>query len=126
MAVLRAHADRQRFERHAAGEDWTDTGYMFTRPDGIPLRPSHVSTRFRRLRKDTGLPPVRLHDLRHGAASLAHCAGADLKTIQDQLGHASIVLTATPTPVFCHPPSTTPRQPPPHSSWTPPADSEAM
>jgi hypothetical protein len=40
------------------------------------------------------LPPVRLHDLRHGAASLAHTAGADLKTVQDQLGHASIVLTA--------------------------------
>jgi hypothetical protein len=41
-----------------------------------------------------GLPPVRLHDLRHGAASLAHTAGADLKTVQDQLGHAGIVLTA--------------------------------
>ena len=37
---------------------------------------------------------MRLHDLRHGAASLAHAAGADLKTIQDQLGHASVVLTA--------------------------------
>jgi len=36
---------------------------------------------------------VRLHDLRHGAATLA-LAGADLKIIQDLLGHASIVLTA--------------------------------
>jgi hypothetical protein len=44
--------------------------------------------------QDSGLPPVRLHDLRHGAASLAHCAGADLKTVQEQLGHTSIVLTA--------------------------------
>jgi hypothetical protein len=41
-----------------------------------------------------GLPPIRLHDLRHGAATLAHLAGTDLKTIQDQLGHSSIVLTA--------------------------------
>ena len=40
------------------------------------------------------LPPIRLHDLRHGAASLALQAGADLKVIQDQLGHSSIVLTA--------------------------------
>ena len=31
---------------------------------------------------------------RHGAASLALEAGASLKVIQDQLGHASIVLTA--------------------------------
>jgi hypothetical protein len=37
---------------------------------------------------------VRLHDLRHGAATLAHTAGVDIKTIQDQLGHASVVLTA--------------------------------
>jgi len=37
---------------------------------------------------------VRLHDLRHGAASLAHEAGADLKTVQDLLGHSSIVVTA--------------------------------
>ncbi|MET8147897.1 hypothetical protein ACIBSW_25090 [Actinoplanes sp. NPDC049668] len=37
---------------------------------------------------------MRLHDLQNGAASLAHTAGADLKTVQDQLGHASIVLTA--------------------------------
>jgi integrase len=36
----------------------------------------------------------RTHDLRHGAASLAHAAGADLKTVQEQLGHTSIVLTA--------------------------------
>ena len=37
---------------------------------------------------------MRLHDLHHGAASLAHTAGADLKTVQEQLGHTSIVLTA--------------------------------
>jgi len=40
------------------------------------------------------LPPIRLHDLRHGAASLALQAGVDLKVVSDQLGHSSIVLTA--------------------------------
>lgn len=40
------------------------------------------------------LPPVRLQDLRHGAASLAYTAGADLKTTQDMLGHANIAFTA--------------------------------
>ena len=53
-----------------------------------------MTKRLRYLIRQVGLPPVRLHDLRHGAASLAHTAGADLKTVQDQLGHASIVLTA--------------------------------
>jgi integrase len=40
------------------------------------------------------LPPVRLHDLRHGAASLVLPAGVDLKLVGDQLAHCSIVLTA--------------------------------
>jgi hypothetical protein len=53
-----------------------------------------LTRRFHRLVLDSGLPPVRLHDLRHGAASLAHCAGVDLKTVQAQLGQSSIVLTA--------------------------------
>ena len=69
-------------------------GLPVTTPDGIPLHPDWLTRRFRRLVARSGLPPVRLHDLRHGAASLALAAGADLKTVQAQLGHASIVLTA--------------------------------
>ncbi|MFI6741754.1 tyrosine-type recombinase/integrase [Nonomuraea sp. NPDC050451] len=37
---------------------------------------------------------MRLHDLRHGAATLALAAHTDLKVVQAMLGHASIVLTA--------------------------------
>ncbi|MEU8660754.1 tyrosine-type recombinase/integrase [Actinoplanes philippinensis] len=71
-----------------------DSGYVFTRKDGEPINPSYATTRFRKLTDRAGLPPVRLHDLRHGAASLAHEAGADLKTLQDLLGHSRIVVTA--------------------------------
>ncbi|MFF2025898.1 tyrosine-type recombinase/integrase [Streptomyces sp. NPDC058171] len=46
------------------------------------------------LYEEIGLPPVRLHDLRHGAATLAHAAGADLKDTQEMLGHSSITITA--------------------------------
>jgi len=94
VQVLHAQARRQRADAAKAGDAWQDTGYVVTRPDGTPPRPDSVTQRTRHLIGRTDLPPVRLHDLRHGAASLAHAAGADLKTIQDQLGHASIVLTA--------------------------------
>jgi integrase len=92
--MLRTHLRQQRAERKLAGDAWQDSGYVFTTPDGAPLHPDYLTRRFRRLVDLSGLPPVRLHDLRHGAATLAHATGADLKTVQELLGHASIVLTA--------------------------------
>jgi integrase len=97
VRALRTHASRQRQERDrrlTAGKEWVDSGYVFTRADGTPIHPTYLTQRMRTLVQRAGLPPIRLHDLRHGAASLAHTAGADLKVLQDQLGHASIVMTA--------------------------------
>lgn len=39
------------------------------------------------------MPPIRLHDLRHGAATLALAAGADMKVVQNMLRHSSITVT---------------------------------
>jgi integrase len=94
VRVLRAHRRLQMEEAAKAGELWVETGYVFTDLKGEPLKPDHLTRRFRYLVRKSGLPPVRLHDLRHGAATLAHAAGADLKTVQEQLGHTSIVLSA--------------------------------
>jgi integrase len=78
VAVLHEHAYRQRQERNAADDRWRDTGYVFTNRHGDPLHPGYLTHRFAALAAATGLPPVRLHDLRHGAATLAHLAGTDL------------------------------------------------
>jgi integrase len=51
---------------------------VFTTPDGAPLRPDGLTHLFRRLVAGSGLPPVTLHGLRHGAATLALAAGTDL------------------------------------------------
>lgn len=44
--------------------------------------------------KRLGLPPVRLHDRRHSAATLWLEAGLPLKLVQELLGHASMAITA--------------------------------
>jgi integrase len=90
IAALRRHQQ----QAELAALDADGGGYVFTNIGGQPISPDRLSINFTKLIAASGLPPVRLHDLRHGAASLALQAGADLKVVQDQLGHSSIVLTA--------------------------------
>jgi Phage integrase family len=52
-----------------------------------------VTKHFNELVAASGLPPIRLHDLRHGAATLALEAGVDIKVVQEDLGHSSSALT---------------------------------
>jgi integrase len=92
--VLRRHQWRQQREAEDRGREWDARGFVFTALRGGPLAPQRLSRLFRKLNAASGLPPVRLHDLRHGAATLALAAGVELKVVQAMLGHASIVLTA--------------------------------
>ncbi|MFF5260061.1 tyrosine-type recombinase/integrase [Actinomadura viridis] len=94
VSALRAHRRLQRIEQEQAGGGYRDSGYVFTHTNGDPLAPDRLSCTFRALIAEHGLPPIRLHDLRHGAATLALAAGVELKVVQDMLGHSSIVLTA--------------------------------
>ena len=72
---------------------------MFSvQPNGKPWHPDLISERFAKLVDAAGMPPTRLHDLRHCAASYLKAAGADLKDIQETLGHASCSSPQTPTP----------------------------
>lgn len=92
-AAFAAYRKRQLEERLAWGPAWHDTGYVFTSEDGNPLHPQHVSVVFKRLVEEAGLPKIRLHDLRHTAATLALMAGIHPKVVSERLGHASIGIT---------------------------------
>ena len=92
VIVLRAHRSWQ--ARWLSESGITPQGWVFTDEYGGPLSPERLTRTFIALAGETGLPPVRLHDLRHGAATLMLLEGSDLKTIADQLGHSSVVLTA--------------------------------
>ncbi|MGH3782786.1 MAG: site-specific integrase [Pseudonocardiaceae bacterium] len=94
VVALRVQRRTQLAERMAWGSAWVDSGKVFTLENGEPLHPAMVSDRFHDLVAATDLPPVRLHDLRHGAASLMLAAGVDLKVVQETLGHSSITLTS--------------------------------
>ncbi|WP_435838083.1 site-specific integrase [Streptomyces chrestomyceticus] len=94
VLVLKRHRAQQDKDRKEWENAWVETGRVFTKENGEMLHPANVIRRFIELYEEIDLPPVRLHDLRHGAATLAHAAGADLKDIQEMLGHSSITITA--------------------------------
>ena len=79
------------------------------------LHPEYVTRHFERLARNGGLPPIRLHDLRHGAATLALAGGADLKTVSEMLGHSTITITADTYRACCPRWRTGPRRSPPAS-----------
>lgn len=91
--VLTAYKARRANWQLKAGPNWPDTGLFFVRPDGRTWHPNSVSQRFRRLIKRAGLPPIRLHDLRHVSATVALDAGVDIKVVSEQLGHSTTTLT---------------------------------
>jgi integrase len=93
VRALRAWKRQQAAGRLAWGEMWTDTGLVFTREDGTAVPGQWVSVRFETLAFRAGLPPVRFHDLRHGAASMCKAAGLDTKFISALLGHSRTSFT---------------------------------
>jgi integrase len=93
VALLRAWRKAQMADQAAVGPDWVSSGRVFTQLSGAALHPGRITKMFAAAHK-AHLPPIRLHDLRHGAATLAHAAGADMKAIQAMLRHASYTITA--------------------------------
>jgi integrase len=94
VKVLRKHRAQQAKDKLSWGGGGIDSGRVFTRENGEQLRPSWVTGRFEHLVAEAGLPPIRLHDLRHGAATMALTAGVEMKTVQEMLGHSSITVTS--------------------------------
>jgi integrase len=80
--------------RTAAGAAWVEHELVCTENDGSPLHPAKLSDAFHTIADAAELPPTRLHDLRHAAATIMLAAGADLKLVQELLGHSTIAITA--------------------------------
>lgn len=101
VAALKAHRARQLTRRLAFGADWQDNDLVFERGDGSILHSNNVTHAFPRivrrlnttLPKDQHLPVIRLHDLRHTAATLMLANGEHPKVVQERLGHSDIAMT---------------------------------
>ena len=90
---LKEHAERQNEERQNLGQNWCESGLVFTRPDGRPLEATTVSRAFHRLLDEVGLPQRRFHDLRHSCATLLLVQGVSPRVVMEVLGHSEVGMT---------------------------------
>lgn len=81
---LRAHRDGSTVSRDM---------YVFLSTNGEPVNPASFSNTFDRLVTRSGLPRLRLHDLRHTYATLALRLGTHPVLLSERLGHTSIAVT---------------------------------
>lgn len=93
LAKLKTHRVEQAKQILAATE-YEDHGLVWARKNGQPLRHEYVLRNLHRALRQTGLPEIRYHDLRHSAASLLLALGVPLKEVSETLGHSSVEITA--------------------------------
>ena len=101
MELLSRRRTEQLRQRLAAGDTWEGwsnadeqkTALVFTTTTGSNLSPQTVYNHYKKIAVQIGAPSSRVHDLRHTFAVLSLQNGDDVKTVQDNLGHATAAFT---------------------------------
>lgn len=93
VQILRKVKRQQLENRIRYGECWEDSGFVFTNELGQHLNRHTVYKHFKKIMAEIGSPETRFHDLRHSYAVAAIRSGDDIKTVQDNLGHATAAFT---------------------------------
>jgi integrase len=101
LAVFEEQREAARALAKHADAQISEASYVFSlEPDGlIPWAPDYVTKRFQTVRESLGFHSMRLHDLRHFAATRLLAAGVPVRTVSGRLGHANPSTTLT---VYAH------------------------
>ncbi|MGH2442186.1 MAG: site-specific integrase [Chloroflexota bacterium] len=93
IKALKGHRVRWEDRRDKLGDKWQGSDVVFVSDVGKLLDPTGMAERLGRILARAQLPRIRVHDLRHTAATLALQQGVSPKVVQEMLGHSSITLT---------------------------------
>lgn len=94
MVLLKEVKRMQAENRLKAGRAWANKwNLVFVDEIGNHMYPDTVLGRFKRVAARIGKPEARFHDLRHTYAVTALQEGDDIKTVQANLGHATVSFT---------------------------------
>jgi integrase len=92
-SLLRAQRASQAAERLHAGDQWTNTGLVFTTEFGGPVDPRNLLREVEIAAAKAGVEGIGVHTLRHSAAVAWLESGVHIKAVADLLGHSSISVT---------------------------------
>ena len=91
---LRDEKRRQAQNKLKAGKLWNNSdNLVFTDEMGAHLAIHTFYKYFKKIAASIGRPDARVHDLRHTAATVMIASGADIKSVQDFMGHATASFT---------------------------------
>ena len=97
LRSLRQQRITQDVAHASAGQAWLGSGtpdeLVFTTRSGLPVEPRNLVRSFRRICEQHGVRVVRVHDVRHTAATLLKDMGVPARDAQLILGHADISTT---------------------------------
>lgn len=94
MDILKEEQTAQKENRLKAGPLWENKkGFVFTNAIGGHYSQQYVHKKFKNVVQSIEMPGLRFHDLRHTYAVAAIRAGDDIKTVSENLGHASVAFT---------------------------------
>ncbi|TRO57639.1 site-specific integrase [Streptomyces sp. IB201691-2A2] len=92
--LLELHRQEQDRERLLAGQEWRETGFVFTSPVGEPLVPSTDYDAWKQLLTDAKVRDGRLHDARHTAATVLLILGVPERVVMQIMGWSSTAMAA--------------------------------
>lgn len=81
------------------GEQWNDTGFLFTKENGDPMIPDSITAWLAKFSKRHNLPHINPHAFRHSMASILIQNGQDIVSVSKRLGHAQ---TSTTANIYAH------------------------
>lgn len=91
--LLKSQKEVQKKRRDVMGGYYIDNDYVCIWPNGKVIEPNYLTRTFHAVISKSNLPQIRLHDLRHSAASNLLNMGFSVVQVADWLGHESATTT---------------------------------
>ncbi|MEI4622112.1 site-specific integrase [Bacillus cereus] len=93
ISALKKHRSEQNKYKLLLGPGYIDNDLIVCTEDGKPIDPRNLLRHFARMKKETNVPELRFHDLRHTHATILLLLSENPKVVSERLGHSRVDIT---------------------------------